>query len=121
MIRYLLFCRHYLVPYDLAKRKKFKRGSTKLHIYMDHVFVAQRVKRYYKIYRQKLLKYLINNSKMSSFFFSGTTCAVCLTSIPFRLGKQAYICRDCQFVCHKPCHIKVPDHCMETSLPKMEL
>ena len=37
------------------------------------------------------------------------------------LGKQAYVCRDCQLVCHKPCHIKVPDHCMETSLPKMEL
>ena len=62
-----------------------------------------------------------NNNKNVLFFFSGTTCAVCLTSIPFRLGKQAYICRDCQFVCHKPCHIKVPDHCMETSLPKMEL
>ena len=55
------------------------------------------------------------------FLFSGTICAVCLTSIPFRLGKQAYVCRDCQLTCHKPCHIKVVDHCMETSLPKMEL
>lgn len=87
---------HYLIPYHLAKRGRFGRKGTKLHVYMDHIFVAKRIK-------------------------GGTTCEVCLTSIPFRLGKQGYSCRDCSMVCHKPCHIKVPSHCLETSLPNMEL
>ena len=51
----------------------------------------------------------------------GTQCDVCLSAIPLRLGKQGYVCRDCSITVHKPCHIKVADHCMETSLPSMDL
>ena len=53
--------------------------------------------------------------------FSGTQCDACLEPIPLRIGKQGYVCRDCSFTVHKPCHIKVTDHCMETSLPAMDL
>ena len=58
------------------------------------------------------------------FFFKlsrGTECDACLTPIPLRIGKQGYVCRDCSITVHKPCHIKVTDHCMETSLPNMDL
>ena len=51
----------------------------------------------------------------------GTECDACLTPIPLRIGKQGYVCRDCSITVHKPCHIKVTDHCMETSLPNMDL
>ena len=88
--------RHYLVPYAQAKRGRFGKRGTKLHIYMDHIFVAQRVK-------------------------GGTTCSACLANIPYRLGKQGYVCRNCQCTTHKPCHIKVTEHCENTTLPQMEL
>ena len=51
----------------------------------------------------------------------GTECDACLTPIPLRIGKQGYVCRDCSITVHKPCHTKVTDHCMETSLPNMDL
>ena len=90
------YFRHYLVPYAQAKRGRFGKRGTKLHIYMDHIFVAQRVK-------------------------GGTTCSACLANIPYRLGKQGYVCRNCQCTTHKPCHIKVTEHCENTTLPQMEL
>ena len=40
-----LFFRHYLIPYHTAKKGKFGKRGTKLHIFMDHVFVAQHIKR----------------------------------------------------------------------------
>ena len=39
----------------------------------------------------------------------------------FEDGDTTYACRDCALVCHKPCHVNVAEHCLETSLPAMEL
>ena len=88
--------KHYLVPYAQAKRGRFGKRGIKLHVYMDHLFVAQRVR-------------------------GGTICTACLSKIPFRLGKQAYQCRNCAETTCKPCHIKVTEHCEHTTLPQMEL
>ncbi|XP_059087101.1 uncharacterized protein LOC131883608 isoform X2 [Tigriopus californicus] len=88
--------RAYLVPYEVAKQGKLRRKGVKLHVYMDHIFVAKHVK-------------------------GGTMCEVCQSSIPIRLGKQGYVCRDCGLVCHKACHVRVENHCTETSLPAMEI
>ena len=37
---------HYLVPVQVAKKGRFKKKGTKLHVYMDHIFVAQHMKLY---------------------------------------------------------------------------
>jgi len=87
---------HYLVPIQVAKRGRFKKKGTKLHVYMDHIFVAQHMK-------------------------LGSICSACKRAIPLRLGKQAYVCRDCGIITHKPCHVKVESHCLQTTLPSMEL
>jgi len=87
---------HYLIPIQVAKRGRFKKKGTKLHVYMDHIFVAQHIK-------------------------LGSCCSACKRSIPLRLGKQAYVCRDCGITTHKPCHIKVETHCLQTTLPSLEL
>jgi len=87
---------HYLIPVQAAKQGKFQKRGTKLHIYMDHIFTAQHIK-------------------------LGTVCHVCSRLIPLRLGKQAYVCRDCGVTCHKQCHTRVESHCPRTSLDKMEL
>jgi ribosomal protein L37AE/L43A len=87
---------HYLVPIQVAKKGRFKKKGTKLHVYMDHIFVAQHMK-------------------------LGSSCVACKRGIPLRMGKQAYVCRDCGIITHKPCHIKVESHCIQTSLPSMEL
>jgi len=87
---------HYLIPIQAARRGRFKKKGTKLHIFMDHIFVARHIK-------------------------LGSACQVCNLLIPLRLGKQAYVCRDCGLTCHKPCHIRVDNHCLQTSLPNMEL
>lgn len=34
----------YPIPLDVAKRGKFKKKGTKLHIFMDHIFVAKHLK-----------------------------------------------------------------------------
>lgn len=34
----------YPIPHDVAKAGKFKRKGVKLHIFMDHIFVAKHVK-----------------------------------------------------------------------------
>jgi len=86
---------HYLIPLQVAKKGRFKKKGTKLHVYMDHIFVAQHIK-------------------------SGSSCVACKRGIPLRMGKQAYVCRDCGIITHKPCHIKVESHCIQTSLPSME-
>ena len=59
--------RHYLIPYHIAKSGKFGKNGTKLHIYMDHVFVAQHVKRY--IMRENNKKLTINTDKICALFF----------------------------------------------------
>jgi len=87
---------HYLIPIQAARRGRFKKKGTKLHIFMDHIFVARHIK-------------------------LGSACQVCNILIPLRLGKQAYVCRDCGLTCHKPCHVRVDNHCLQTSLPNMEL
>jgi len=87
---------HYLVPLQVAKKGRFKKKGTKLHVYMDHIFVAQHMK-------------------------LGSSCVVCKRGIPLRMGKQGYVCRDCGIITHKPCHIKVESHCIQSSLPSMEL
>jgi len=87
---------HYLIPVQAAKQGKFQKRGTKLHIYMDHIFTAQHIK-------------------------LGTQCHVCSRLIPLRLGKQAYVCRDCGVTVHKTCHTRVETHCPRTSLDKMEL
>jgi len=87
---------HYLIPIQAARRGKFKKGGTKLHIYMDHIFTAQHTK-------------------------LGSSCQACNRLIPLRLGKQAYVCRDCGVTTHKQCHAKVETHCQYTSLPSLEL
>ena len=35
---------HYLIPIEIAKRGRFKKKGTKLHVYMDHIFIAQHMK-----------------------------------------------------------------------------
>ena len=37
---------HYLVPLQVAKKGRFKKKGIKLHVYMDHIFVAQHMKLY---------------------------------------------------------------------------
>ncbi|CAB4061117.1 unnamed protein product [Lepeophtheirus salmonis] len=88
--------KYYLIPAEIAAKEKISMKGTKLHIFMDHIFVAKHIKR-------------------------GKMCEVCSSNIPFRLRKQGYICRDCQIVCHKPCHIQVATHCLESSLPAMDI
>ena len=36
--------RFFLIPNDVARKGRFKRRGTKLHVYLDHVFVARHVK-----------------------------------------------------------------------------
>ena len=67
------------------------------------------------------MEYLQGETIEFFIHFSGTPCQVCLTNIPLRLGKQGYKCRDCSLICHKPCHVRVDTHCLETSMPQMEL
>lgn len=87
---------YYLVPLQVAKSGKFKKKGNKLHIYMDHTFVAQHIK-------------------------IGTACQVCQRKVSLRPGKQGYICRDCGIITHKQCHIKVESHCLQTTVPSLDL
>ncbi|XP_053670399.1 uncharacterized protein LOC128720730 [Anopheles nili] len=89
--------RHYLVPLEVAtKQKNWKRKGTKLHIYNDHTFVAKHIDR-------------------------AVLCFVCNRSIPRRLGKQGYECRDCTIQCHKPCHVRAPQACPNPKILSMQL
>ena len=51
----------------------------------------------------------------------GSQCAACSRLIPLRLGRQAYVCRDCGLTVHKQCHTRVEEHCARSSLHTMEL
>ena len=36
--------RFFLIPNDVARKGRFKKRGTKLHVYLDHIFVARHVK-----------------------------------------------------------------------------
>jgi hypothetical protein len=88
--------KYYLVPLSLAQKNKWKKKGTKLHIFNEHVFVAKHLA-------------------------GGTACEVCARTLPRRLGKQGYECRDCQLKCHKRCHVQTDVVCPSSSVPNLEL
>ncbi|KAL7052012.1 hypothetical protein ACKWTF_004729 [Chironomus riparius] len=88
--------RHYLVPMNIAQKPRWRRKGTKLHIYNDHTFVAKHLP-------------------------SGLICEICMLSIPFRMGKQGYECRDCFLKCHKQCHVRTPRLCPKPTIQSIEL
>ncbi|KAG5678413.1 hypothetical protein PVAND_008088 [Polypedilum vanderplanki] len=88
--------RHYLVPLNIAQKPRWRRKGTKLHIYNDHTFVAKHLP-------------------------SGLICEICMLSIPFRMGKQGYECRDCFLKCHKQCHVRTPRLCPKPTIQSIEL
>ncbi|CAK1549349.1 unnamed protein product [Leptosia nina] len=88
--------KHYLVPLTVAQRSRWRRKGVKLHIYNEHTFIAKHIS-------------------------GGTVCEVCNKTIARRIGKQGYECRDCQFKCHKHCHVKVSSTCPQSTVQNMEL
>lgn len=88
--------KYYLVPLSLAQKSKWKKKGTKLHIFNDHTFIAKHLT-------------------------GGTQCQVCTKSLPRRLGKQGYECRDCQLKCHKHCHVKAESTCPNSNIQSIEL
>ena len=54
-------------------------------------------------------------------FHSGLICEICMLSIPFRMGKQGYECRDCLLKCHKQCHVRTPQLCPKPTIQSIEL
>ncbi|XP_037069486.1 uncharacterized protein LOC119090852 isoform X2 [Pollicipes pollicipes] len=87
--------KHYLVPNNMAKRSKWRKKGSKLHIYNEHVFVAKHL--------------------------PSALCSVCEKSLPRWLGKQAYECRGCQVKVHKQCHVRVETVCPGSTVHTMEL
>jgi len=88
--------RHYLVPMNIAQKPRWRRKGTKLHIYNDHTFIAKHLP-------------------------SGLICEICMQSIPFRMGKQGYECRDCSLKCHKHCHVRTQQLCPRPTIQSIEL
>ncbi|CRK95952.1 CLUMA_CG009396, isoform A [Clunio marinus] len=88
--------RHYLVPINIAQKPRWRRKGTKLHIYNDHTFIAKHLP-------------------------SGLICEICMQSIPYRMGKQGYECRDCLMKCHKQCHVRTPQICPKPTIQSIEL
>ncbi len=96
------------MPYSKANKRKYRRRKgVKLHVFNDHLFVAQHVS-------------------------SSQECAVCAKTFPMRIGKQGYVCRgkfesfcysllinsitfpplpECGFLTHKLCHVNVESYC----------
>ncbi|KAK7580388.1 hypothetical protein V9T40_001017 [Parthenolecanium corni] len=88
--------KYYLVPLSLAQKSKWKKKGTKLHIYNEHTFVAKHLP-------------------------GGTACQICNRTLPRRLGKQGYECRDCQMKCHKQCHVRTDSNCPSSTVQNLEL
>nr|XP_037278538.1 uncharacterized protein LOC119171797 isoform X4 [Rhipicephalus microplus] len=88
--------RHYLIPPHLAHRSKWRRKGVKLHIFNDHVFVAKHIP-------------------------GGVQCHVCSRLLTRRLGKQGYVCRGCNLLCHKSCHVKTESVCNNSSVATMQM
>lgn len=82
---------YYAVSFGMYEKLKRRKNSTKLHVYNDHIFVA---------------KHISGNTK----------CGVCDNAIKLRFGKQGYECRDCFLKCHKTCHVKTPNKCLNSSI-----
>lgn len=88
--------RHYLIPPHLAHRSKWRRKGVKLHIFNDHIFVAKHIP-------------------------GGVQCHVCSRLLTRRLGKQGYVCRGCNLLCHKSCHVKTESICNNSSVATMQM
>ncbi|XP_070393895.1 uncharacterized protein [Dermacentor albipictus] len=88
--------RHYLIPPHLAHRSKWRRKGVKLHIFNDHIFVARHIP-------------------------GGVQCHVCSRLLTRRLGKQGYVCRGCNLLCHKSCHVKTESICNNSSVATMQM
>ncbi|XP_050530670.1 uncharacterized protein LOC126899654 [Daktulosphaira vitifoliae] len=88
--------KHYLVPFTLASKRKWKRAGVKLHIFNEHTFVAKHLS-------------------------SRLACLVCAKYFPRRIGKQGYECRDCLIKCHKECHVKIPNQCTNSRVQNIDL
>ncbi|KAK6101107.1 Phorbol esters/diacylglycerol binding domain (C1 domain) family protein [Brugia pahangi] len=92
--------RYYLIPHavlDEPGATKLLRQGKKLHVHNGHTFVAVKSR-------------------------SGTTCNVCHQRIGrSNFTKQAYQCRDCYTVCHKPCHYKTESYCTTSNVDKLNI
>lgn len=79
--------RHYLIPPNLANKKsKWGKKGTKIHLYNEHQFIATHLS-------------------------SPTSCHLCGRVFSRRPGKQGYVCRNCQVISHKQCHVKIDHQC----------
>nr|XP_045620378.1 uncharacterized protein LOC123771715 [Procambarus clarkii] len=88
--------KHYLIPLALQQKSKWRKKGLKLHIFGEHTFVAKHMS-------------------------SSTPCEVCQKTLGRRFGKQGYVCRDCGFKCHKPCHVKTEAVCPNSTVNTMDL
>ncbi|XP_071520425.1 uncharacterized protein [Panulirus ornatus] len=88
--------KHYLIPLALQQKSKWRKKGLKLHIFGEHTFIAKHMS-------------------------SSTPCEVCQKTLGRRFGKQGYVCRDCGFKCHKPCHVKTDTICPNSTVNSMDL
>ncbi|XP_042225688.1 uncharacterized protein LOC121868805 isoform X1 [Homarus americanus] len=88
--------KHYLIPLALQQKSKWRKKGLKLHIFGEHTFLAKHMS-------------------------STTPCEVCHKTLGRRFGKQGYVCRDCGFKCHKPCHVKTEIICPNSTVNSMDL
>ncbi|KAK8404481.1 hypothetical protein O3P69_007611 [Scylla paramamosain] len=88
--------KHYLIPLSLQQKSKWRKKGLKLHIFGEHTFIAKHMS-------------------------SSTQCEVCQKTLGRRFGKQGYICRDCGYKCHKPCHVKTEITCPNSTVNNMDL
>ena len=52
---------------------------------------------------------------------AGGSTVVCKKKILGFVGKQGYVCRDCNMVVHKHCHYKTEGQCTKSKLSSMNL
>lgn len=91
--------KHYVMPKncDVEKssvNKLRRRASSKLHLFRDHLFIAKHIP-------------------------SSRLCQVCSKKFPLKFGKQAYQCRECGLLCHKPCHVDVGQKCRSNAIASL--
>lgn len=102
---------------NIAQKPRWRRKGTKLHIYNDHTFIAKHLPRWAVLEVAEMESF----NKHSSQSSSGLICEICMQSIPFRMGKQGYECRDCFLKCHKQCHVRTPQLCPKPTIQSIEL
>ncbi|KAG0716012.1 Serine/threonine-protein kinase D2 [Chionoecetes opilio] len=88
--------KHYLIPLSLQQKSKWRKKGLKLHIFGEHTFIAKHMS-------------------------STTVCEVCQKNLGRKFGKQGYVCRDCGYKCHKPCHVKTEAVCPNSTVNNMDL